>query len=180
MLSSGTKHTNKDDRRSSKYKYDHCDWVGSPSNPSIKFTWEEVQDNQLPVLNFMIKRDSNHKPRFAVERKPTCKDPLTTRKWNQESWSVSSFEHSGFAGHLRSTWRTSSITSLKRSKGSTIPGVCCCASTGQWLLSRSGALASASRTFGQSSWLLTLSWRNNWRHIWVTTWESPLQHRRRS
>ena len=74
MLSSGTKHTNKDDRRSSKYKYDHCDWVGSPSNPSIKFTWEEVQDNQLPVLNFMIKRDSNHKPRFAVERKPTCKD----------------------------------------------------------------------------------------------------------
>ena len=33
-----------------------------------------MQDNQLPVLNFMIKRDSNHKPRFAVERKPTCKD----------------------------------------------------------------------------------------------------------
>ena len=42
--------------------------------PWIQFTWEKEQDNQLPVLDVMIKRDSNHQPRFAVYRKPTCKD----------------------------------------------------------------------------------------------------------
>ena len=43
-------------------------------HPRIQFTWEEEQENQLPVLDVMIKRDSNHEPRFAVYRKPTCKD----------------------------------------------------------------------------------------------------------
>ena len=43
-------------------------------HPRIQFTWEEEQDNQLAVLDVLIKRDSNHEPRFAVYRKPTCKD----------------------------------------------------------------------------------------------------------
>ena len=43
-------------------------------HPRIQFTFEEERDNQLPVLDVLIRRSENHEPRFSVYRKPTHKD----------------------------------------------------------------------------------------------------------
>ena len=43
-------------------------------HPRIQFTLEEERDNQLPVLDVLIMRDENHRPKFSVYRKPTHKD----------------------------------------------------------------------------------------------------------
>ena len=40
-------------------------------HPRIQFTWEKEQDNQLPLHDLMIKRDSDHESKFSVYCQPT-------------------------------------------------------------------------------------------------------------